>query len=165
MSEEKIVGSLGATKPPNTLIKTTGAVKTEKESSKCILLFTSRRLLVFEIGNESEMTGIVSWLMDYGKRKRQHEKQKKIEEAKSLDEILGAVEHFEVDYNYIEKVAFKKSFVNKILGTLPTLKIKISWNPTILDKELVFFIDARHKYQDCLNLLRWTISTDLPRAF
>ena len=172
-SREKVLGYLLAVKSPGTFVTTAGAVKDEKKPLRCVLFLTSKRLIalmtqdtydglrhfILETGLEmlpKEISETVEWLKRQVKNRMESRKAEKIEDTESLDEVLKEAEHFEIDYGYIEKLEFQK-----FLFFSPSLRIRVSWDPRYLDKELEFSVARKHKGEDCVEMLHSALSAEL----
>jgi hypothetical protein len=151
LSEEEIVGWLVAEKSPNSFSTDTGAPRKEENPLICILVFTHSELICVIVGSthgpvEFLLYGPLAWLIT--KRVQKARALRIMKNAKSLNELLEANKHFEIDYPYIEKFELNKR----------VLKIKVSWNPEYLDGEMRFAVLGEREGTDCHTILRMALS-------
>jgi hypothetical protein len=163
-SREKVLGYLLAMKSPGTFVTTAGAVKDEKKPLRCVLFLTSKRLIA--LMTQDTYDGLRHFILETGlemlpkeahalKNRMESRKAEKIDDTESLDEVLKEAEHFEIDYGYIEKLEFQK-----FLFFSSNLRIRVSWNPRYLDKELEFSVARKHKGEDCVEMLHSALSAE-----
>jgi hypothetical protein len=144
---EEVVGYLVAEKSPNSFSTDAGAPRKEEKPLICILVFTHRKLICVKVGSTHSLVefflyGPLAWLIT--KRVQKAHALRILESAKSLEELLVANDHFEIDYSYIEKLELNKK----------VLKIRVSWNPAYLDGEMRFAVLKECKGTDCHTIMR-----------
>ena len=144
---EEVVGYLVAEKSPNSFSTDAGAPRKEEKPLICILVFTHRKLICVKVGSTHSLVefflyGPLAWLVT--KRVQKAHALRILESAKSLEELLVANDHFEIDYSYIEKLELNKK----------VLKIRVSWNPAYLDGEMRFAVLKECKGTDCHTIMR-----------
>jgi hypothetical protein len=136
----------------------TGVLKREEKPFHCVLLVTSKRLIL--VPTESSRIGwkeifeanfpALLWydIMKQTSVESETEKEKRKNAEESLDRLLKENEHFDIDCSYIEKVELQGGAV----------KIRISWNPKYVDKELIFSL-VKPKIEEFASMLRSALQT------